>query len=184
MNRVVFISSQSPRDGLTGFLAGIALIVAVVGATMAGWQTGGPLLAILYGLVMLITFPFLLTFATILFLAFYPVLAWPGTLIADRLGWTWTSPDAIKRLWLQRLSVVALLVPIFVLLQQNAISVLGLVAGIATFGLVMLGLLVALPVLLLTGLFFYALFQSRTSDGSASTFHWTPPDAPRLPPPK
>lgn len=184
MSRVVYISTHSPHDGLTGFLAGLALVAAVVGAGLAGWDAGGPLLAVLYALMMLITFPFLLAFSTILFLAFYPVLAWPGTLIADQLGWTWMSPHAIKRLWLQRLSVVLLLIPIFVLLQRNAVSVLGLVAGVATFGLVLLGLLLILPVLLLTGLFFYALFQNRPRDGSASTFHWSPPDPRRLPPPE
>lgn len=184
MSRVVFVSPQSPTDSVTGFLAGVALFAAVISATMTGWNSGGPLLAILYGLLMLITFPFLLTFSTILFLAFYPILAWPGSWLADRLGWTWNSPEVLKRMWLQRVSVVLVLVPVFWMMQHNAVSVLGLLTGMAAFGLLMVGLVFALPVLLIVGLFFYAMLRSRSSGVSESTVRWTPFDPPKLPPPE
>lgn len=182
MNRVVFISSQPPRDGVAGFLAGSALLAAVVSATMAGWNSGGLLWAILYGLVMLITFPFLLTFGTIFFLAIYPLLAWPGSVIADQLGWTWFSPHALKRLWAQRISVILVLLPILWLLEWNAVGVFAVVAGIATFGVIVLGLLIALPVLLFLALFLYAL--SRPRSVSSTTYQWHQPDLTRLPPPE
>jgi hypothetical protein len=182
MPRVIYFSSQSPRDGVNGLLAGMALAAAVVGAGMAGWQSGGPLWAVLYGLVMLIAFPFLLAFGTILFLAAYPVLAWPGSIIADQLGWTWAGPHSMKRLWLQRLSALVLILPIVILLSRNAVGVLGLITGIAAFGLVVLGLLVVLPMLLFLALFFYALSQSRSMSGSSTIYHWTPHEPPRLPP--
>lgn len=184
MNRVVFVSYHQAPDRLTEFLATVAMVSAVVGAGMAGWQSGGLLWAVLYALLMLIAFPFLLTFCTILFLAFYPLLALPGCFIANQLGWTVTSAQAANRIWLQRISVVALLIPILVLLERNSISLLGFVAGVATFGLLLLGLLVALPALLLVGLFFYALTRTRPGGPGASTSEWTPPDPPKLPPPE
>lgn len=184
MNRVVFISYHQAPDRLTEFLASVALVAAVVGAGMAGWNSGGWFWALLYAFVMLIAFPFLLTFCTILFLAFYPLLAWPGTFIANQLGWSVMSPQVANRIWLQRLSVVALLIPILILLERNGLAVLGFVAGVATFGLVLLGLLIVLPALLLVGLFLYAIMQTRAIDPDAPTFQWKPPEPPKLPPPE
>lgn len=179
MPQVVFVSTsnyQAPRDRVAEFLASVALIAAVVGAVVSGTQSGGILWGILLGLVTLVTFPFLLAFGAILFWAFYPWLAWPGTWLANRLGWDYSGPHALNRIWLQRLSVVLLLIPLIMLIERNGTTLLGLFAGVA----ILVGLMVLVPILLIAGLIFHALTQSRTAKGDDATFHWTPPNPPRL----
>jgi hypothetical protein len=184
MSRIVFVSPPRPSGQLTEILTHLAYAAAVVGAGVAGWNSGGPLWAILYAFVIFITFPFLLTASAVLFIAVSPALAWPGTFLANQLGWTPLSPHAVKRMWLQRISVILLMIPILILLGRNALGLLGFIVGVATFGFVMVGLLILLPVILLTGLFLYSLSRSHISGGSSSSTDWTRIVPPKLPPPE
>ena len=191
MARVVFISStrgwQSPRDRLGEVFAGILMFLVVYSAATVGWNYGGLLWAILYGALAFVSFPMLLTVGTLICLALLPILRWPGTIVANLLGWTSHGPNMSGRLWLQRISTILMLIPLIHLTQNHGMTLIGLLGGIITFGLILFGLFVVLPVLILTGIVLYILSKNYGTDPGTSpnttTVRWSKPNPPLLPPP-
>lgn len=187
MPQVVFVSTsnyQAPRDRVTEFLVSALMLLSAIAVAMWGAERGGILWGLLLGLVTLGTFPFLFAFSTILFLAAYPLLALPGTWLSNRLGWTLGSPQMSNRIWVQRASALLIATPIIFLIARNAAVVIGLMAGIAAITALMITLLILVPILLLTALFFYSMSHRRSTGDPGPTIHWTPPNPPHLPPPE
>lgn len=187
MARVVFISStrgwQSPRDRLGEVFAGILLCLVVYSAASAGWKSGGLIWAMVYGGLAFVSFPIFLTIGTLLCLAMLPILAFPGTLLANLLGWTSYGPYAVQRFWLQRISTILILIPLIFFAQAYALTLIALMGGIITVGLILFGLFVVLPLLILTGVAIHFIRNNASSEGSSSTVQWKKPDPPLLPPP-
>lgn len=190
MPRVVFYSSipgmrpPRPNDSISAMLGMLAYFAAIWGAASYGWSHGGFLWAVLYGILALISFPFVLTFATVAFLALYPLLASPGSFLATQLGWTSFSPYAERRLWLQRASVLLILLPFALLLQRYPWSVLRILTGVATLGLMVVVAIICILILIVTAMYRRSVQQATSETESEPTFRWIKPDPPRLPPPE
>ncbi|MES2791553.1 MAG: hypothetical protein V4719_18185, partial [Planctomycetota bacterium] len=160
-----------------------AFCAAIIGAASTGWERGGFLWAVLYGLAAIILAPLVLTLGKLAFLALYPVLAIPGSFVATRLGWTSFSPYSHRRLWLQRLSVLLILIPLSIFVQRNAWSIFSLLASVALFGVAVLCLLVIVVVFILMRKVSVVASQEMPTSDPDTSFRWIKPDPPRLPPP-
>ena len=151
--------------------------------TWQGWEQGGLLWAILYGLAALLLSPFFLVIGAIAIWALYAVLAVPGAFVATQLDWTKFSIYAGRRRALRTISVVAILTPLLIYQPRQVWELLTFFGSLVT--LVLLIAVVAMIVLslILMRRFVSAVSQDDPNSELATTFRWTKPDPPRLPPP-
>lgn len=187
MSRVVFVSStlniNTPFVRLIKAVAGFVYFGAIAFAANWGWQSGGWLWAILYALAAIVLSPFLLVLAALASWFLCAVLAIPGTMIATQLGWTNFSPYVGRRRGLQAISVLAILVPLLIYQPRQVWDLLVFSGGMLTLLVLTVAVVVIVMSLLLMRVFLKAVSQANSNPDQTSTFRWTQPDLPRLPPP-